>query len=922
MIRSTPGWLGRRLAVLTLGASLAATLTAPSGDEAAAFSDAELIDASVNGVVFVDFDRDGRVDAGETTPTIVSGQRITVASTNRQERARSGDDGTFSLTLPNLVAEDGVDAGLRIEMATPDGYTAGFGTDSIQHLRVGDDDEVTVLFGLIPDSSCPDDPTTLGDPSGRNPDGSPNSVTGKLWTACFVDGAASSTVGAQDVLVAANVDATEWEPPLPSEFGGHLDVEHLATKQQMGAIWGIAYDEWDGVVYASAVIKRHSDLGPEGVDGLYWRSSDGDRPEVRSIGLDALSPDGAPGFGVDPVDCPRTADGGAYDYDSWSFDATALGGRWDCRDLSLGDGGSDSYDWWAFDRVGRVGIGDIDITPDGNTLLVLNATADAVFVYDIRSIEPSVPNGPTPRYVRHHDVIAPECIRGRIETWGLTAIDAVSAYVGVTCTADGSDDVADLSSQVLRLDIVTGQSTAVVSVFHDHPHGPGYVDGGEPDAGRFRPWLTTDAAGRPVMPPLEQASSVQYRDFLEAYGWANAFDWPQPLLSDIEIDPADGSLVLAVMDRWPLQTGVFNCDLDPSTNGCGYEFPAPPPADYDGEPGDDPVGGYTGGVIGYVAGDLLRVCNVSNDPERPDFVLEGGPGCDPSGHSPAFVEPYGGGPAGEYEWYWNDQAFTGGGTENPHPEAAQGAVAQLDQFGDIVYTAMNATETFGAGLSRDAHSDGAHVAGIQFFRTDFQNRDGTGWKSAGLGDVEGCTVPLEIGDHVWFDQTVDGARDPQEPPIPGVAVTLVDAESGFDIATKLTDESGHWSFSSDDGLEPLTDYLIRFTVGGGVRVGELPSFELVPTVFRAPSVRSDLDSDLPAPAENGLPLELRYTTGEPGANDRSIDAGFAPIGSVESATALANESRPGPPWTILGILFGGAVLLLAIFVLVLKKFVW
>ncbi|MEL6893055.1 MAG: SdrD B-like domain-containing protein [Actinomycetota bacterium] len=890
---------------------------------AQAFTDAELIDASISGIVFIDYDRDGRVDVGETDSELVRGRQVTVSSENREERARSDGEAEFSLSLPNLVAFDGVEAGLRIEVEPPAGHRPTNGLASIRHVRARDGDEIVVLFGFVPESRCPDDPVTLGDPSGRFPDGHPNSSSGKLWSACFVDGSSDSDIGAQDVLVATNFDNGEWAPPDESGFGGHLDVEHLATKQQMGAIWGLAYDEWDGVLFASAVIKRHADLGPEGVDGLYWRSSDAALSEIRSVGLDELSPPDAPSFGADPPDCPRLGDGSAYDYESWTFDQTALGERWDCRDLSLAGGGSESYDWWAFDRVGRAGIGDIDVTPAGDRLVVVNAQADSVFVYDITSIGPTVTGEAAPVYVTHHEVLVPECVRGATEAWGLDAIDAGSVYVGVTCTAEVSDSASDLISHVVRLDLVTGASDVVVTLSHDHPHGPGYVDDSLPDAGRFRPWTTLDTAGRPALPTLEDASMIRWLDFLEAYGWSNTFDQPQPLLSDIEIDPSDGSLALAIMDRFPMMTGVFNCDLDPSTGGCGYEFSAPPAGDYDGVEGDDPVSGYTSGIVAYVAGDLIRACNVRDDPEDPSFVIEGDRRCDPSAHSPAFDERVGGGPAGAYEWYWNDQAFTGPGVDNPHPEGSQGALYQPPRRDDIVYTALTPAETFGAGLSRDSHRDGSHVAAIQFFRTDFTASDGRGWKSAALGDVEGCVVPMEIGDHVWFDDRPDGRRDPDEPPLPGVSVALIEAASGITIATTLSDIAGRWSFTTADGLEPFTDYVLRFRVGSNVRIDDSRSFELVPTFFRVDGVRRDLDSDLVMPESNGLPLEMPVRTGAAGESDHSLDAGFARIGDVQGLTPddLAN-GRAGPPWGILGILFGGFMLFAIIFVFVLRKFVW
>ena len=141
------------------------------------------------------------------------------------------------------------------------------------------------------------------------------------------------------------------------------------------------------------------------------------------------------------------------------------------------------------------------------------------------------------------------------------------------------------------------------------------------------------------------------------------------------------------------------------------------------------------------------------------------------------------------------------------------------------------------------------------------------------------------------------------------------------VATTFSDVRGNWSFDTAVGLEPFTEYLVRFTVGAEVSVGDLSSFELVPTIEGAPDTRTDLDSDLPTPEEPGLPFEIEVVTGAPGASDHTIDAGFAPIGELD-LEVVDTEDRPGPPWRTLGLLFAGLVVGGGVLLLVLRRFIW
>ncbi|GIX00819.1 MAG: hypothetical protein KatS3mg111_4151 [Pirellulaceae bacterium] len=70
--------------------------------------------------------------------------------------------------------------------------------------------------------------------------------------------------------------------------------------------------------------------------------------------------------------------------------------------------------------------------------------------------------------------------------------------------------------------------------------------------------------------------------------------------------------------------------------------------------------------------------------------------------------------------------------------------------------------------------------------------------------------PAEIGGHTWFDRDADGQREPGEPFLPGVTVTLWD-DQGQQIAQTTTDENGTYRFSF---LAPGTYRISEITPAG------------------------------------------------------------------------------------------------------------
>ncbi len=191
----------------------------------------------VTGSFFVDYDRDGTIDAGESVSpgdAILPGDGISVIASDVAGGSTvcTTTDVSYSCDVSPLV---GTSFRLDFSLSTTDlsaGYTETFrGPDSpsaVQFVDAGD----TADFGIVPPSSCPT--------GGTGFDGNANSVEGKLWTTCLINGDRTAP-GANDVLVGLNYDRTGSIEHIGYKNGGtSADNTTDGAEDELGALWGVA----------------------------------------------------------------------------------------------------------------------------------------------------------------------------------------------------------------------------------------------------------------------------------------------------------------------------------------------------------------------------------------------------------------------------------------------------------------------------------------------------------------------------------------------------------------------------------------------------------------------------------------------------------------------------------------------------------
>ncbi|MBK8956528.1 MAG: gliding motility-associated C-terminal domain-containing protein [Saprospiraceae bacterium] len=280
---------------------------------------------------------------------------------------------------------------------------------------------------------------------------------------------------------------------------------YLASAGETGSVWGLSFQKSSRQLFSGAFLKRNASLGPGGLGAIYKTDLNGflPNPPFRA---------GYRYYGNTSI---------LLNFDSFGIptgnEATLV------RNLPLNPLQA-SHDTAAFDKIGKWGLGDIDINESEDTLYAVN-----LFNRSLISIALGNPLvlPVTANRIQEIPIPDPGCSdAGDWRPWGLKYHQGV-LYVGGVCSAESTNNPDDLKAVVYAYK--DGNFNNVVSF--DLNYVKGFLNSNY--CSTFRPWN---------------------RNFYYYFIGADVVCGPVPVLSDIEFD-SDGNMIVSLGDRYGYQTG-------------------------------------------------------------------------------------------------------------------------------------------------------------------------------------------------------------------------------------------------------------------------------------------------------------------------------------------------------------------------------
>lgn len=788
------------------------------------------LNAQVSGVVYRDFNSNGVKNntASYNEPGVAG---ITVKAYDETGSVlgttTSGSNGIYSFSAGTIPATTKV----RLEFS---GWnTADFPAAS------GANNKTSVQFVTAP--------ATNADFGINYPGDYIDNLNARIIVPTYTNG--NNRISNGDWFNAANNDAS-----YAFNYDGVAAANVLADMGQIGSVWATAYSRQANKLFYAAFVKRHVSMGSLGMNGIYVtnnaKSATNKSNTTTFVDLKAVNP---------------------------AFDAGDITGR------NFNPGDNDirlaNYDDLAFTEVGKKGIGGMTISDDGRYLYLINLNDRKLWRVEIGA------NGTAPTLASQIVAYNAFPVVAGNSTFRPFAVKYYRGAIYIGGVMDGvkPDETAvdrnELKMLVLKVDATATPGSETFTTVLDAPltynrranintgfsvnHNTDYVDpnGTIPytttSHGSWHPWARTFAE-------------------LTVKGNSGTAIYPQPILSSIEFNPTDGSMILGLMDRTGHQTGNQNFGTSGTTR-------------------------YTGNA----AGDILKA---SNNGTYSNFTLEsnGSDGSQTSAGAGNNEGPGGG------EFYFTDRfrqnegsALGIGNTASgklflDHEETSTGSLLNFPGK-ELISTAFDPiTNWYTGGVRYYNNNNGVATNGKILYTGNDVSVFG---KANGLGDLELITAPapIEIGNRVWFDADGDGVQDPNENGIAGVTVTLVQGSTV--IATATTDADGNYYFSSDPNgvntasaiynisqLQAGGTYIIRIpnATGGSVQA-PLSTYEL--TIMNNGGVDTDADLRDSDAALNNNDAEITITAGINGENNHTYDFGFVTIGGVGGGGSGGVESK-------------------------------
>jgi hypothetical protein len=712
------------------------------------------------------------------------------------------------------------------------------------------------------------------------------------------------------------------------------------TTANVGCVYGMAYSRPANKLFAGAYIRRYYGLGPafSGSSGaIYLINNLGSATPTASAFYDmdgngyATRYNGLLAYGsTTSFSITGTAPLNTINYLGATDPNSGLpiglgvvgansGSATTTRNLSASNTVA-SNDPAAWGQVGRVGLGDIEISDDGKYLFVVNLYDRKL--YRLTLNDPINPTAVTA--VSSYALPAPPARSskggGFIVTYG-TATTAfytgaagggyqrpfglkyyrgkvyvatvTSGETGGTSTKDNNSGVpeyTDLWAYVWQFDADAGTPAFNTTPLLQEPQNYNRGTNGDAADETWHPWTNTFQGAIPAD--------------------ASFYYYSQPMFTGIEFDN-DGSMVLSFRDRFGDQMGSLNKPLTGN-------------------------GSYSAGATG----EILRAYK-NNATCTYELEVNAKEGASSSKLATAGVGDNQGPGGGEF--YYQDNTYNvvtgsytwGGGTNFSntwHLNLSEGSLVMLPGATEITSTFVDPFNLYSGGVSWYNNTTGANARDYQLHIGNTVQDLG---KTNGLGDMEMVTplAPIEIGNRVWNDLNGDGIQNAGEPGIANVSLELVDnlgnpvdsdpLTIGIQQTFVTTDANGNWFLTSATGTDaaginygvaflPNTIYKVKLATGvtddwdpaangglGAPRAGQqLTGMQLTQTNITGNGQPDFSDND--ASLISSIP-QITITIGNYGENNHNIDFGFALLllpSKIISFTAVKQNSQSQLQFTI------------------------
>lgn len=433
---------------------------------------------SIGGKVFSDYNNNGIQESSENG---IPGLEVRLYDDAKQLHAST------TTKTNGIWAVDSLNPGqkLRVEYQIPPGlFDANPGTENKTRTQMASVGSCNVNLGIYQLRS-------LIDP---NP---------WMVTTCFAKGDASkpSSPSFNEPTIVANLYFTSEGGPRTGPNGNY----YLASAGETGSVWGMCFQKESRKLFSGAFLKRNASLGPGGLGAIYLTDLNNFLP----------NPPVQPGFRY------FGNTGILINLDSFGIqtgDESIL-----FRNLPLTKFDA-SHDSISFDKIGKWGLGDLDLNDAGDTLFVVN-------LYNRSLISIAIGNPIvlpiTADRIQEISIPEPGCKNSSDwRPWGLKYKDGV-IYIGGVCSAETSGNSDDLRAVVYAFS--NGIFSQVVDIELNYTKG--FLDGNY--CSTFRPWN---------------------HDFYYYHITRDIVCGPVPVLSDIEFDSED-NMIISLGDRYGYQSG-------------------------------------------------------------------------------------------------------------------------------------------------------------------------------------------------------------------------------------------------------------------------------------------------------------------------------------------------------------------------------